>query len=175
MTIENKNQFYPKVEEAFSQTGYIFYSESKIKGKGRSHLSKPDYIAAKNNFLIIGEIKSPNESVKSSSWRQPQNSDTAVFKTVRAEIKNKELNAEVSKEIGGHEIIILGQIPDYINKIGQTYILPKELKDYDIIKGGYSFPTRKTVDVDAAFENCHINVFDKIETGNGTTTVIYSL
>ena len=69
--------------------------------------------------MIIGEIKSPNEGPKSSSWRQSQNSDIAVFKTIRAEIKKKEQNGEVSKKIGGYEIIILGQIPDYKKKSGR--------------------------------------------------------
>jgi len=31
VTIENKNHFYLKVEEAFSKMGY-FFNESKIKG-----------------------------------------------------------------------------------------------------------------------------------------------
>lgn len=172
---ENKKVFYPKVEEALSQMGYIFYSEDKIKGKGRSHMSKPDYIAVKEDCLIIGEIKSSNEGPKSGSWRQVQNSDTDGFKVVRAAVRKREKNGEVLKEVGGHEIIIRGQIPDYVRKIGRTYDLPVALNDNTIIKGGYSFPSSETVNVENALYNCNINLFDKIETDNGTITVIYTL
>ncbi len=173
--IENKNSFYPKVAEALSQMGYMFYSEDKIKGKGPGHLSKPDYIAVKENTLIVGEIKSPKEGPRSGSWRHAQNSDTDSFKIVRQEVERRENNGEVLKEVGGHEIIIRGQIPDYIGKIGRTYDLPIKFNDSNIIKGGYSFPSSETINVENALNNCVIDLFDKIETNNGTTTIIYDL
>jgi len=175
VTVEGKKLFYPKVEKAFLSKGYEFYSEDKIHGKGRSHLSKPDYVAVKNDIIIIGETKSPNEGPTTSSWRQTQKNDTNNFKIVRADVSKREKTGAVSKKVGGHEIIIRGQIPDYVNKIGRTFYLPDGLKDDADIKGGYSFPSSETENVEKALKNCGISKYEKIDTNNGTTSIIYIL
>ena len=175
IAVEGKKNFYPKVEDALLSKGYKIYSENKIRGRGRSHLSKPDYIAEKDCIVVIGEVKSPMEGPKSSSWRQAQKSDTDNYKIVRAEVYKQEKTGKVPKEVGGHEIIIRGQIPDYVKKINRTFYLPDGLKDNADIKGGYSFPSSETVNVEKAFKNCGINAYEKIDTGNGTTTIIYIL
>jgi len=175
LTFEGKNLFYPRVENALLSKGYEFYSEDKIHGKGRSHLSKPDYIAIKNDIIIIGETKSPKEGPRTSSWRQIQKSDTVNFKTVRAEVSKREKTGKLSKEVGGHEIIIRGQIPDYVKKIGRTFYLPNGLNNNADIKGGYSFPSSETMNVEKALKNCGISTYEKIDTGNGTTSIIYIL
>jgi hypothetical protein len=141
LTVEGEKKFYPKVEDALLSKRYKFYSEKKIRGKGRSHLSKPDYIAEKNCTILIGEVKSPSEGPKSSSWRQAQKSDTDNYKIVRAEVSEREKMGRLPKEVGGHEIIIRGQIPDYVKKINQTFYLPDGLNENADLKGGYSFPS----------------------------------
>ncbi len=169
----NKHDFYPLVAECFKSNGYTYYDGDKdIRGKGRSHACKPDYIATKGNTIIIGEIKSPNEPPISSSWRQIQNSDTEDFKKVRLEVANREKAGEVSREVGGHEIIIRGQISDYIAKIYITYNLPPSVPVNGYIKCGYSVPTSETTNVELAVKNCNIDSFKKLDISNGSTTYI---
>lgn len=80
---EGKATFYSKAEEALRSRRYEYYDGDKdIHGKGRSHASKPDYIATKGETIIIGEIKSPKEGPTSGSWRQIQNSDTEHFRRI---------------------------------------------------------------------------------------------
>jgi hypothetical protein len=174
-TNEGKDEFYPKIERAYLSHGYSFYCENKIRGKGRSHLSKPDYVATKHGVIVIGEIKSPKEVPTSSSWRQAQNSDTDGFKVVRAEVAQREKLKAVTKEVGGHEIILRGQIPDYIRKIGRTYELPENVANNVEIKGGYSFPTREVENVRNAFKNIAIMPYEEMDSMNGVTTIIFQL
>lgn len=68
--IEGKKYFYPRVRESLITAGFQYSDD--IPGKGRSHASKPDYIAAKGEEIIIGEIKSPSEGPLTTSWRLPQ-------------------------------------------------------------------------------------------------------
>jgi hypothetical protein len=44
---------------------------------------------------------------------------------------------KVSSDAGGHEIIIRGQIPDYVSNIGITFDLPSEISGR-ILRGGYT-------------------------------------
>ncbi len=170
----NKHDFYPLVAECLKSKGYTYYDGDKdILGKGRSHASKPDYIATKGNIIIIGEIKSPNEPPTSGSWRQPQNSDSEEFKKVRLEVAKREKANEVSKEVGGHEIIIRGQIQDYVSKIDKTYNLPSGVSSAAMIKCGYSVPSTENVNVELALKNCIVEEYTKIDFGNGTTTYIF--
>ncbi|MFH0926920.1 MAG: hypothetical protein V1872_15020 [bacterium] len=173
--ILGKEEFYKLAEEAFKASDYIFYNNKAIKGKSRSHASKPDYIAYKNNIIIIGEIKSHKEPPESSSWRQIQNSDTEEFKKVRVEIAKKEETGKLPTNIGGHEIIIRGQIPDYISKIGKTYDLPSDIKETNKMLGGYTFPSSQLKDVKTAFNNAHKKISEIIDTGNGSISIIYIL
>lgn len=122
--MEGKKEFYKKVEEALKSKGYEYYDGDRdISGKGRRHANKPDYIAVKNGKVYIGEIKSPAEGPKSGSWRQIQNSDTEEFMAVRMDVAKREKAGLVLPEIGGHEIIIDGQIADYVRKIGINFEL----------------------------------------------------
>lgn len=166
-----KKEFYPKVAEAFKSQGYQYFDGDKdIRGKGRSHASKPDYIAVKENTIIIGEIKSPDEGPTSSSWREVQNSDSENFKKVRQEVTEREKAGKVSKEVGGHEIIIRGQIPDYVSKIGKTYDLPEEVPGNGNIKCGYSIPVTESGNVKAALKNQKIR-FEKISHNESTNYI----
>jgi hypothetical protein len=170
---EGKKEFYAKAKEAFTAMGYRFYDGDKdIVGKGPSHASKPDYIATKGRMIVIGEIKAPAESPTSTSWRQPQNSDGDAFKRVRIEVAQREKSGKVPKQIGGHEIIIRGQIPDYIEKIGKTYDLPPSISGGGRILAGYTFPLRERGNVEQALKNCRKAIHEKIDTGNGSITYI---
>ena len=172
---DGKREFYLKAEDALTAHGYRYFDGDRdIKGKGRQHANKPDYIATKGKTVIIGEIKSPAESTKSSSWRQIQNSDSEEFKKVRMEVANREKAGLVSPEIGGHEIIIRGQIADYVRKIGINFDLPDSLSQNIEIQMGYTFPASETKNVEQALKNCRKIVHEKIYTGNGSTTLIFS-
>jgi len=144
LQMEGKKEFYKKAKEALESEGYRYYGEDDIKGIGSSHMSKPDYIAVKGNILVIGEIKSPKEGPTSASWRQIQNSDGEEFKKVRLEVAEREKLGLISKEVGGHEIIIRGQISDYIEKIGITYHLPSDIFELEF----KDIPVKKNEDDD---------------------------
>jgi hypothetical protein len=171
---EGKDIFYLKAKEALTSKGYKYFDGDKnIPGKGPQHRSKPDYVATKIGVIVIGEIKSPMEGPTSSSWRQPQNSDGNKFTKVRLEVAGRESSGKVSKDIGGHEIIIRGQIPDYLEKLGRTYDLPATIIASGKKLLGYTFPTYQKYNVDAAFVNCGKMIIEKIDIGNGATTYIY--
>jgi hypothetical protein len=134
--MSGKSEFYPKVRESFIAAGYEYYDgDEDIKGKTRQQRRKPDYIAVKGEQIIIGEIKSPNEPPSSGSWRQKQPNDSTEFAKVRQDVLDLERSGMIDPNVGGHGIIIRGQIPDYISKIGVTYDLPIS-KSGAKIKGG---------------------------------------
>ena len=136
--MEGKKEFYRKVEEALKSKGYDYYDGDRdIPGKGKQHANKPDFIAVKGNRVYIGEIKSPAEGPKSSSWRQRQNGDTEEFASVRKDVAQREKAGLVLPEIGGHEIIVRGQIPDYIEKKGRTYDLPPSIPDDNFVSTNF--------------------------------------
>lgn len=172
--MEGKEEFYGKAEEALKSKGYQYYGEKDIIGIGSAHSSKPDYIAVKGNIVVIGEIKSPREGPKSAMWRQIQRGDSEEFKSVRIDVSKREEAGKLAREIGGHEIIIRGQIPDYVGKIKKTYNPPVDL-DYKKIILGYSFPSEQSPNVDRAFKDCGKTVFERINTGNGVVTYLFSL
>jgi hypothetical protein len=169
-----KSEFYAKTEEALTSKGYLYFDGDRdIKGKGRQHANKPDFIAVKGNKVYIGEIKSPAESPKSGSWRQRQNSDTEEFTIVRAEVAKRENEGQVPQEVGGHEIIIRGQIADYVQKIGINFDLPASVSSKSDIMMSYSMPKSEERNVEQAFKNCRIKVQEKIDTGNGAVTYFF--
>jgi hypothetical protein len=173
---DGKKEFYIKAEEALKSNGFQYFDGDRdIRGKGRRHASKPDYIAIKNNFMIIGETKSPKEGPESSSWRQIQNGDSKKFRAVRNEVKRREERGDVKKEVGGHEIIIKGQIPDYVTKIGETYDLPTGVLENISLKGGYTVPVNESSNVEEALKNCKKDDWEKINSGNGSVTYIFPL
>ena len=173
--MEGKKEFYQKVEEALKSKGYDYYDGDRdIPGKGRQHANKPDFIAVKGSKVFIGEIKSPAEGPKSGSWRQIQNSDTEQFAAVRTDVAKREKAGLVLPEIGGHEIIICGQIADYVRKIGINYDLPASLPQKIEIMMAYSMPESEARNVEKALANCRKKVYEKINSGNGSTTYLFS-
>lgn len=170
-----KTAFYATAREALTAKGYQFYDgETDLVGKGPSHASKPDYVATNGRVIVIGEIKSPAEPPTSSSWRQPQPGDSESFKRVRLDVAQRELSGTVSKAIGGHEIIIRGQIPDSIAKIGRTYDLPASVPEGGRIMAGYTFPLSEQNNLEQALQNCRIVPQETIDTENGSVTVIFA-
>jgi hypothetical protein len=171
--MSGKNEFYPKVKELFIAAGYEYFDGNKdIKGKTRQHRRKPDYIAVKGDQMIIGEIKSPNEPPTSGSWRQKQPNDSAEFAKVRQDIHDLEQAGMIDPNVGGHGIIIRGQIPDYISKIGVTYDLPASVPD-STIKGGYTVPSEQAQNVKVALSDCGKIKYQVIGNGNGNDLVTY--
>ncbi len=172
--MDGKKEFYAKVEESLFFAGYIYFDGDRdIKGKTRAHSRKPDYIAIQYGILIIGEIKSPAEGPESSSWRTVQPGDSTQFASVRSNVDGREKSGALPKCVGGHEIIIRGQIPDYVENIGKTFILPDGANLYRGIRRGYSVPTGRAADVQTAISNCRIHILKTIDTGNGATTFIF--
>jgi hypothetical protein len=170
---ENRDTFYPRVVEALIVAGYEV--ADRIQGLGRQHASKPDYIAVKGDWVVIGEIKSPAEGPLSGSWRVPQASDTPEFAAVRLEVENRERRGLVTREAGGHEIIIRGQIPDYRRKLGKTYALPAACAGKRNILGGYSAPASQAGHIELSLRNCSKAVIERISHRNGTVTYIFPL
>ena len=173
--MEGKKEFYQKVEEALKSRAYDYYDGDRdIPGKGRQHANKPDFIAVKDGKLFIGEIKSPGEGPKSGSWRTIQKSDTEQFAAVRTDVAKREKAGLILPEIGGHEIIINGQIADYVRKIGTNYDLPASLPKNIEIMMAYSMPEAEAGNVEKALSNCKKKVHEKIDTGNGSVTYLFS-
>ncbi len=77
-----------------------------------------------DDTIVIRGIKSPKEGLTSSSWRQIQPNDSQKFKAVRLGAACREPAGRLSKQLDGHEMIIRGQIADYVAKIGQDLRLP---------------------------------------------------
>ena len=173
--MEGKKEFYKKVEEALKSQGYNYFDGDRdIPGKGRQHANKPDFIAVKGGKVYIGEIKSPAEGPKSASWRQIQNSDTEQFAAVRMDVAKREKAGLVLPEIGGHEIIIRGQVADYVRKIGINFDLPESGSRNNEIMMAYSMPESEELNVEKALANCRKKVHNKINIGNGSITFFFS-
>lgn len=170
-----KKEFYPKVKESFITSGYTYYDgELDIKGKTRRHRRKPDYIAVKGELIIIGEIKSPDEPPTSRSWRRKQPSDSVEFVKVRQDIQDLENAGMLDPNVGGHGIIIRGQIPDHVANIGITYDLPASEQGTEL-RGGYSVPTEQIQNVKVALSNCGKIRYQILGDSNGLATFIFEL
>jgi len=170
-----KKEFYPKVKESFISAGYEYFDgDTAIKGKTCQHRRKPDYIAVKGDLLIIGEIKSPKEQPASASWRKQQTNDSTAFAKVRQDIRDLEGAGMLDPQVGGHGIIIRGQIPDYVSNIGITYDLPSVAQG-SVVKGGYTVPSQQVRNVEAALSNCGKIKYQILNSGNGMVTYIFEL
>lgn len=170
-----KREFYPKGEEALKSKGYRYYDgDEAIKGKGRAHRRKPDYVAEKDNKVVIGETKSPDEPPTSSSWRHRQPNDSEGMVNVRADVAAREKAGKLDPEVGGHEIIIRGQIPDYAKNMGKTYDMPVDAARKKIM-GGYTIDASQANNVEQALKNCGRKNYKKIDTGNGSITYIFDI
>jgi hypothetical protein len=90
------------------------------------------------------------------------------------EVANREKAGLVPPEVGGHEIIIRGQIADYVRKIGVNFDLPQSLSQNMEIQMCYTFPSSESKNVERALKNCRKIVNEKIDTGNGSSTFIFS-
>jgi len=171
--MSGKKEFYPKVKESLIAAGFEYYDgDQDIKGKTRQHRRRPDYIAVKGDLIIIGEIKSPDEPPTSGSWRQKQPNDSPEFAKVRQDIDDLESAGMIDPNVGGHGIIIRGQIPDYIRNIGVTYDLPASVPG-STIKGGYTVPSEQAQNVKVALSNCGKVKYQVIGNGNGPVTYIF--
>jgi hypothetical protein len=173
--MSGKMKLYPKVKESFVAAGYSFYDgDTDIKGKTRQHRRKPDYIAVRDDLIIIGEIKSAKEPPTSGIWRRQKPNDSAEFAKVRQDILDLESAGMLDPNIGGHGIIIRGQIPDYVANIGITYELPASREGAEI-RGGYTVPSEQTRNVKIALSNCGKIKYRILGNGNGPATFIFEL
>lgn len=85
----------------------------------------------------------------------------------------KYTEGKVKPEVGGHEIIIRGQIPDYVSNIGRTFELPVGVAQGTIL-GGYSVPIEQAENVAKALKNSGINKYKKIEINGSSATFIFN-
>ena len=169
-----KAGFYPISADALTASGYEYYDGDSIRGIGRQHNRKPDYIARKGGKILIGEIKSPSEPPSSPSWRQRQPNDSKEMAAVRADVLEREKAGRVDPQVGGHEIIIQGQIFDYASNMGRTYEMPFKMVGTEIL-GGYTVAAGQESNVEQALINCGKRSYEKINTGNGCVTYIFEL
>jgi hypothetical protein len=91
---------------------------------------------------------------------------------VRAGVQARERAGAVARVIGGHEIILCGQIPDYVSSIGATYDLPFALEGRQLI-GGYTVPAEQRANVEQAISNCGLRIIETSDTGNGAVTFLF--
>ena len=166
--------FYPKVRAALVNHGYRYYDgDTDIRGFTRSHKCRPDYIAVKNRMTVIGEIKSPCEGPMTSSWRTVQKSDSAAFAQLRQQVAADEQAGLLDRSVGGHIIIIKGQIADYIAKKDVTYHLPPDVNPANSIVSGYSVPIVEKNNVERALLQRRITCIETIEIGNDVITFVF--
>jgi len=173
--MKGKKEFYRKVKQSLSAVGFEYYDgDEDIKGKTRQHRRKPDYIAVKGDQIIIGEIKTPLEPPTSGSWRKKQPNDSAAFAKVRQDILDLEDAGMLDPNVGGHGIIIRGQIPDYVSNIGITYDLPAAVAGAKV-KGGYTVPSEQARNVETTLSNCGKIKYQVLNDDNGLVTYIFEL
>jgi hypothetical protein len=173
--MSGKKEFYPKVKASFIAAGYEYFDgDADIKGKTSRHRRKPDYIAVKEDLVVIGEIKSPAEPPSSASWRKKQSHDSDAFAKVRQDILDLESAGMLDPQVGGHGIIIRGQIPDYVSNMGITYDLPAAAPGSKV-KGGYTVPSGQARNVETALSNCGKIKYQMLNSGNGMVTYIFDL
>ena len=165
---------YARVRDAFESDGWQFYDNRQIKGKTKQHPKKPDFIATKDNILVIGEVKSGTEmGVYQSSYRQIQPSDSEEFARVRCEVAEREKKGLVEEGVGKHEIVICGQLDEYRRLAGITYDFPAGLDTSGkYIMAGYSVPASEEENVEKALINRGKRVFAEIDSGNWMLTYI---
>ena len=156
-----KEEFYPLVKSLLIDKGYRYYQEEKIQGKGRGR-RKPDFVAVKEKYFLVGEIKSPSEPPTSPSWRSIQSFDTANMRRVREMVRKAEKEGKLPPEVGGHAIIMLGQIQEYILLMGERWIPPEEIRGKEIL-GAYAFPVEWFPQVEEAAKFFKIKVVGKIK------------
>ena len=175
---EDKNLFWQL--EIFGEYEIYYFSERDLERGPRARktgkYSRPDYLIVSDRFVIIGEIKTSKEPPRSTSWRRPRASDSECFKKIRSEIASREKEGLLSRDTGGHEIIIAGQIPDYARKLGKTFLFPgiDVSRNKLILYGAYTFPTEEKSHVEQAFKNRHIRILATLAHQN-FLTYLYKL
>ena len=155
-----KEEFYPLVRELLESKGVRYYAEEELKGVGPG-FRKPDFVALKGDWFLVGEIKSPAESPCSSSWRTEQPYDSESMRLVRRLVRIMEEKMGLSRKIGGHAIIMLGQIPEYIMLREKKWRLPESVEGKEIL-GAYAFPARWQKQVEEAVRIFEVEVLQKI-------------
>ena len=165
-----KKDFYPHIEDLFAGHGYRYYPEEKIKGLGRGS-RKPDFVAVKKEIFAIGEIKSPAEPPQSSSWRSVQPYDSPEMEMVRKKVKELEASGQVSPEIGGHAIILLGQLKEYMALMGKRWVPPESPENKTMLLA-YAFPSQWSSSVAQALEAFGLNPIQHLK-GDLAEAVIF--
>lgn len=164
----HKKEFYPLVRRLLESEDFIYFAEEDIRGVGRGP-RKPDFVALKGNWFLIGEIKSPAESPLLPSWRSEQPYDSENMRIVRRRVQEMERKGRVSPGVGGHTIIIMGQIPEYIMLMGKKWLPPEPVEGKEIL-GAYAFPAQWQKQVEEAVRFFEIKVLQRI--GNSEIQVL---
>lgn len=167
-----KEDFYPLVGELFREKGYTYYPERAIKGMGRGGSRKPDFVATDEKSFIIGEIKSPAEPPQSSSWRTVQSYDSSNMREVRERVRQLERSGQLSPEVGGHAIILFGQLEEYLNLMGDRWLPPEEPGDRMILLA-YAYPIQWKESVEQVLETFSLLPFGRLR-GSQVEVTIFS-
>jgi len=154
-------KFIEKADLAFtlSKAKLAYFDGESITGIGTGHQRKPDYLGYSPTDLALGEWKSSFEPPVTSSWRTVRESDPEAFTQMRQQVASWEQNG-LSKDIGGHIIIIAGQLADYATQIGVSYELPWSATH---TKFAYTVPLEQKANVLAAFNETETRLNKKYE------------
>lgn len=165
LSSNEKEKFISRCKKLIIGAGFQYTDGKDIKGKTKFHRKKPDFLAVdrKNWIFLIGEIKTPIEPPTSSSWRNSLVSDTFDFRTIRQKVVELEKCNRLRKEVGGHIIILLGQIMDYFRVFGKTYTFSIDLNRFKIMFA-YCVPIIELVNVEKAIEITGIKLIMKLQT-----------
>lgn len=134
-----------------SKAKLAYFDGKSITGIGTGNQRKPDYLGYSATDLALGEWKSSFEPPTTSSWRTVRGSDPEAFTRIREQVAGWEQNG-LSKDLGGHIIIIEGQLADYATQIGISYELPWTATH---MKFAYTVPLEQKDNV--------LNAFNEIE------------
>ncbi len=141
------------IRDTLAAKGYAYIPESEIK---KIDDRRPDFVlsSANNSFTVLGERKSALEPPTTPSWRtQRPDNDIEEFTKLRAKVRNmeKEKPPIFPKRIGGHIIIIEGQIQDYSERFPTGLMKSSNRNLPAVAKFAYAVPKDQKQNVLAAF------------------------
>ena len=154
-----------------SQAKLAYFDGQAITGIGTGHQRKPDYLGYSPTDLALGEWKSTFEPPTTSSWRTVRPTDPDEFTQTRQQVASWEQRG-LSKDVGGHIIIIEGQLADYAEQIGRSYELPWSTSH---TKFAYTVALGQKDNVAAAFDEIESRLQKKydFESYEGAVTVTF--
>jgi hypothetical protein len=171
--LQEKIKLLERSDLAFtlSQAKLAYFHGEALRRIGTGHQRKPDYLGYSPTDLVLGEWKSTFEPPTTGSWRAVRPSDPAPFTQIRQQVATWEKNG-LPRDVGGHIIIIQGQLADYAGQIGKSYELPWPATP---TKLAYTVPLGQKANVESAFREIEsrLRIRYDIEAHEGEITVTF--